>query len=294
MRGESTGLSASSTSALIALCLKGDEAAWDALVYDTDPDAALVARCLSGNEKAWETLIRHHTRRVFSICYRFTGNSSEAEELTQEVFLRVFRTLQHYRSDKGAFLPWMMRLTRNLLLDHYRRKKASGDNPPIAEAETSKSPIAAETASKVLQSALDQLPPNLREVVVLRDLEELEYSEIATILNISVPTLHNRLRVARRSLARSLRSLMNQEASEAAESKESVAQVGSAGRSFTDIVPTIAHAVAVFGDEHKASHWLSTPLPFLDNLSPSQALESEGGTELVEQILTRIEHNIPS
>ena len=60
------------------------------------------------------------------------------------------------------------------------------------------------------------------------------------------------------------------------------------------IVPLIAHTVAVFGDEHKASRWLATPLPMLDNRSPSQLLETEGGTDLVEQILTRIEHNIPS
>jgi putative toxin-antitoxin system antitoxin component (TIGR02293 family) len=60
------------------------------------------------------------------------------------------------------------------------------------------------------------------------------------------------------------------------------------------IVPVIAHAVAVFGDEHKASQWLATPLPMLDDCSPSQLLEAGGGIDLIEQILTRIEHNIPS
>jgi len=67
-----------------------------------------------------------------------------------------------------------------------------------------------------------------------------------------------------------------------------------AARDIGAIVPVIAHAVAVFGDEHKASHWLETPLPLLDNRSPSQILVGEGGIDLVEQILTRIEHNIPS
>ena len=68
-----------------------------------DPDLNLVERCLSGDEAAWEALVRTHTRRVYGFCYRFTGKDSEAQDLTQEVFLRVFRSLKSYRSDEGAF-----------------------------------------------------------------------------------------------------------------------------------------------------------------------------------------------
>src|SRR6266513_2679105 len=85
-----------------------------------DPDSTVVERCLSGDDAAWEELVRLHTRRVYGLCYRFTGKDSEAQDLTQEVFLRVFRSLKSYRSDEGAFVTCLTRLSRNLLIDHYR------------------------------------------------------------------------------------------------------------------------------------------------------------------------------
>src|SRR5205814_7094497 len=88
-----------------------------------DQDSSLVVRCLSGDDAAWEELVRLHTRRVYGLCYRFTGRDSEAQDLTQEVFLRVFRSLKSYRSDEGAFVTWLTRLSRNLLIDHYRRTR---------------------------------------------------------------------------------------------------------------------------------------------------------------------------
>src|SRR6202795_1428815 len=88
-----------------------------------DADAQLVERCISGQDAAWEELVKVHTRRVYSICYRFTGSDAEAQDLTQEVFLRVFRSLKSYRATEGAFGTWLARLTRNLLIDHYRRSR---------------------------------------------------------------------------------------------------------------------------------------------------------------------------
>ena len=98
-----------------------------------DPDLNLVERCLSGDEAAWETLVRTHTRRVYGFCYRFTGKDSEAQDLTQEVFLRVFRSLKSYRSDDGAFATWLARLSRNLLIDHYRRTRQDRSTESIEE-----------------------------------------------------------------------------------------------------------------------------------------------------------------
>src|SRR3954453_23421015 len=89
----------------------------------SDPDLDVVNECLAGNEAAWEELVRIHTRRVYSVCYRFTGTSEEAQDLTQEVFLRVFRTLRTFRAGERSFAVWLNRLTRNLLIDHYRRTK---------------------------------------------------------------------------------------------------------------------------------------------------------------------------
>ena len=86
-----------------------------------EQDAQLVQQCLQGDGSAWEELVRRHTRRIFNICYRFTGNRTESEDLSQDVFLRVYRTLGSYRSAHGGFATWMTSVTRNLLIDHYRR-----------------------------------------------------------------------------------------------------------------------------------------------------------------------------
>src|SRR6202163_975274 len=88
-----------------------------------DQNLDLIERCLAGEDAAWEDLIKVHTRRVYSICYRFTSSDSEAQDLTQEVFLRVFKNLKSFRSGEGLFVVWLTRLTRNLLIDHYRRTR---------------------------------------------------------------------------------------------------------------------------------------------------------------------------
>src|SRR4029077_2384666 len=98
-----------------------------------DPDFSLVEQCLTGDEAAWETLVRTHTRRVYGFCYRFTNKDSEAQDLTQEVFLRVFKSLKSYRSDEGAFVTWLTRLSRNLLIDHYRRTRQERVTDSIEE-----------------------------------------------------------------------------------------------------------------------------------------------------------------
>jgi RNA polymerase sigma-70 factor (ECF subfamily) len=181
-----------------------------------DADLNLVERCLSGNETAWEDLVKLHTRRVYSICYRFTSSDSAAQDLTQDVFLRVFKNLGSFRSGEGSFVVWLSRLTRNLLIDHYRRTKLERstesleEQAPILEekAETlSKTDrmLAGREASEMLQGALQKLSPELRETVILRDLEELEYREIAQILNVPEGTVKSRLNRGRAELARVLR-----------------------------------------------------------------------------------------
>ena len=96
-------------------------------------DNQLVERCLSGEEAAWEELVRVHTRRVYAICYRFTGSDHEAQDLTQEVFLRVFRSLKSFRAGEGSFTVWLARLSRNLLIDNYRRTKLDRATDSIEE-----------------------------------------------------------------------------------------------------------------------------------------------------------------
>ena len=181
-----------------------------------DTDAQLVERCLKGDDAAWEDMVKTHTRRVYAICYRFTGSDQEAQDLTQEVFLRIFRTLGSFRSGEGSFTVWLTRLTRNLLIDHYRRTRLERnsesleDQLPVLEEKTAMSArteglLAGREASELLSGALQKLSPELRETVILRDLEELEYREIAKILNVPEGTVKSRLNRGRAELARVLR-----------------------------------------------------------------------------------------
>lgn len=181
-----------------------------------DADAQLVERCLKGEETAWEDLVKTHTRRVYSICYRFTSKDSEAQDLTQEVFLRVFKNLRSFRSGEGTFAVWLSRLTRNLLIDHYRRTRneratdSIEDQMATLEEKTASlgrtdAALAGREASEVLQQALGKLSPELRETVILRDLEELEYREIAGVLNVPEGTVKSRLNRGRAELARFLK-----------------------------------------------------------------------------------------
>ncbi|MGC4051876.1 MAG: RNA polymerase sigma factor [Paludibaculum sp.] len=163
-------------------------------VSDLDLDAQLVDRCLQGDEGAWEDLVKAHTRRVYAICYRFTGKDSEAQDLTQDVFLRVFKSVKSFRAGEGSFAVWLTRLTRNLLIDRLpggprwsgRRTRFEEQLPMLEEKTALESRtdaiLAGREASEALQSALAKLSPELRETVILRDLQELEYREVAEIL----------------------------------------------------------------------------------------------------------------
>ena len=208
---------------MMAAALQNDTPRWAGLFAGRvaaqmalDPDLQLVEQCMAGNEAAWEDLVRLHTRRVYSVCFRFTGKPSEAQDLTQEVFLRVFRTLKTFRAGEGSFAVWLNRLTRNLLIDHYRRSRQDRstesleDQLPAIEESTSVTAradgmLAGREASELLQGALQKLSPELRETVILRDVEELEYREIAQILNVPEGTVKSRLNRGRAELARILR-----------------------------------------------------------------------------------------
>jgi RNA polymerase sigma-70 factor (ECF subfamily) len=182
-----------------------------------DPARSLVSRCLGGDEAAWEEMVRQHTRQVYGLCYRFTGSGAEAQDLTQEVFLRVFRTLKTFRSAEGSFGTWLARVARNLLIDHYRRTRQErvtdsieeqlpmmADTGPAASVRPDRM-VAGREASEILQATLQKLSPDLREAVILRDLQEMEYREIAQALEIPEGTVKSRINRGRVELARLLR-----------------------------------------------------------------------------------------
>lgn len=161
--------------------------------------------------------MRRHTRRVYNLCYRFTSNAAAAEDLSQEVFLRVYRTLPSYRPAHGAFATWLTSVTRNLLVDHYRRTRRdrltdSIDGTPDLEerpspARTPDSIAQATELSAQVQQALGRLSPELREAVILRDLQGLDYAEIRAILQVPEGTVKSRINRGRIELARILEEM---------------------------------------------------------------------------------------
>ena len=181
-------------------------------------DAALIGRCLHGDGNAWETLVRTHTRVVYATCYRFTGHAEDARDLTQDVFVRVYRGLDSYQPGVAAFRTWLLRLTRNLLIDHYRKTRKHRVLEPLEDQvsgvqETSviggraDHVLARREISEKLRVALGRMSEELREAVILRDLQQMEYQEIATVLGIPQGTVKSRINRGRRDLAKHLRAM---------------------------------------------------------------------------------------
>jgi len=154
-----------------------------------------------------------HTRRVFALAYRFCGRVDEAEDLTQEIFVRVYQGLPRYHESEGAFPAWLMRVARNHSIDHYRRRKAerqhraaapepledvpSGDDDPERSLERGE-------RVRLVQRALRSLPVELREALILCDLQGEPYEEIAAALRIPLGTVKSRINRGRLELARRL------------------------------------------------------------------------------------------
>jgi RNA polymerase sigma-70 factor (ECF subfamily) len=183
-----------------------------------EPDVELVKRCLKGDEGAWAALLQTHTRKIYNLCYRFTGRTAESEDLTQEVFIKVFQTLKTYDAAQGTFVTWVNRVARNHLVDHYRRTKkdrvTSSLEDELGGLEERPSPTAAPAAhvesrerKELLQRGLERLSPDLREAVVLRDLQDLDYAEIAQVLGVPEGTVKSRINRGRLELARVLKRM---------------------------------------------------------------------------------------
>ena len=192
------------------------------ILDDPQLTAALVKRCIAGDSYAWEEIVRANNRRVYNICYRFTNSTDDAEDLTQEVFIKVYRTLASYDLEKGAFTTWLTTVTRNLLVDHFRRSKQDRmtdsidtnpqndeDSPTLGDtiqdrSATPDETYAAKQKQKLVQEALQKLSPDLREAVILRDLQDMDYKEISAALKVPEGTVKSRINRGRTELARVL------------------------------------------------------------------------------------------
>jgi len=164
-------------------------------------------------------IVRRHWRKVFNIAYKFTGKHDEAEDLTQDVFLKIFKSLDTF-DRRANFQTWLVSVSRNLCIDHYRsvrkeRETIDRDVDPgeLAPAAATTSPIAAlEQADRValLKKAMAELPATLRSAVLLRDIQELSYQEIADRLDLPEGTVKSRINRGRTELARQIRRLRDQ------------------------------------------------------------------------------------
>ena len=158
----------------------------------------------------WDEIVEQHSDRVYRLAYRLTGNQHDAEDLTQEVFVRVFRSLDSYMP--GTFEGWLHRITTNLFLDQARRKQkirfdALSDERASRLASSAATPDAAYADRMFdddIESALATLPPDFRAAVVLCDVEGLTYEEIAEILDAKLGTVRSRIHRGRAMLRRTL------------------------------------------------------------------------------------------
>ncbi len=172
-------------------------------------DSELVVRCLQRDEIAWQLLVERHSHRILNIAYQFTGRREEAEDLAQEIFLRVYRSLTKFDLNT-SFLPWLVRLSRNLCIDEYRsraREKASltGAEPdPERTADPGPSAqrrMEERELEERIRMGLGLLPEDLRTALILRDLQGLSYAEIAEVLRLPEGTVKSRIHRGRLELA---------------------------------------------------------------------------------------------
>jgi RNA polymerase sigma-70 factor (ECF subfamily) len=181
----------------------------------------IVRRCMDGDSGAWAEMVRTHHKRVYGLCYRFTGNVADAEDMTQDVFLKIYSNLSSFDTTRGSLQVWITTMTRNLLVDNFRRTKnlrvtgsldQGWDNteelkPVDRLTSAALSPhesAAKKELAKMVQEALARVSVELREAVILRDLQDLDYKEIAQVLGIPEGTVKSRISRGRAELARLL------------------------------------------------------------------------------------------
>jgi len=187
-------------------------------VQAADSDA-LIERCLNGDQGAWEEIVRQHWRKVFNLAYRFVGRHDEAEDLTQEIFLKIFKALKSF-DRRANFQTWLISISRNLCIDHYRSVRKERETMARDVDASQLSPVSRERGPHgqleqldlrlIIRRALAELPATLREAVVLRDLKEFSYQEIADQLGLPEGTVKSRINRGRLELARQLRRLQSQ------------------------------------------------------------------------------------
>lgn len=178
------------------------------------PDADLVSRCRAGDDRAWAEIVEKYGKKVHAIAWHLTYDRAEAEELTQDCFLKIWENLDRYEPTEASLLAWIAALSRNLCIDHYRKRRREkgfrflSDEAVAATLPASEDPQAdavRRERARLLLDAIGELPDELAQVVMLRDLDGLEYKEIVDFLNLPDGTVKSRLNRGRIELAKIIR-----------------------------------------------------------------------------------------
>ena len=177
---------------------------------------ALIQRCLQGDQFAWDAIVQQYRRKVFNVAYKFVGRHEEAEDLTQDIFLKIFKSLGTF-DRRANFQTWLISVSRNLCIDHYRSVRQERltidrqvDPNELSPVSHDPGPIAAiEQQDRValLREALAALPDSLRTAILMRDIQELSYQEIADRLHLPEGTVKSRINRGRTELARQIRRM---------------------------------------------------------------------------------------
>ena len=182
----------------------------------------IVRRAVAGDSNAWEDIVHRYNRRIYNICYRFSGSGDHADDLTQEVFIKIYKTLSSYDLERGAFMTWVTTMTRNLLVDHFRKTKqdrvtdsmdagisSEEDSPTLGDQLQDGGLLPDDIQRKrqvqeLVHKGLQKLSPELREALILRDLQDMDYRDIAVALKVPEGTVKSRINRGRAELARVL------------------------------------------------------------------------------------------
>ncbi|MEM7353550.1 MAG: sigma-70 family RNA polymerase sigma factor [Acidobacteriota bacterium] len=175
----------------------------------TSPDLFLARRAAKADPQAWDEIIDLYGDRIYNLAYRFTGNKAEAEELTQDIFLKLYRNLDRYRGDV-PLMAWALRLSRNLCIDHYRHHRSRKQAETVSDEVLRHMPASDDPQRdsqyrerrRLVHQVMAEMSENLASALMLRDFQGLSYEEIAGFFEVPVGTIKSRLNRGRRELVR--------------------------------------------------------------------------------------------
>ncbi|PYQ80899.1 MAG: hypothetical protein DMG03_21315 [Acidobacteria bacterium] len=217
---------------------------------------ALIQRCLRGDQLAWDAIVKQYWRKVFNVAYKFVGKHDEAEDLAQDIFLKIFKSLDTF-DRRANFQTWLISISRNLCIDHYRsvrkeretidRDVDASELSPRSKTQGQMAMMEQRDRVQLLKDAMSALPKTLRTAVLMRDIQELSYHEIAEKLKLPEGTVKSRINRGRNELARQIRKLRGEDFSPTGTSRRRV------GRARRRVAPDVPHPRRFRGGGHRSA-----------------------------------------